>query len=40
MNILNRNVVASLVNNFLEGRGNRRLIWSLLNVEQACEEYL
>ena len=33
--------VQALVNDHLEGRENRRLlIWSLLNLEQFCEEYL
>jgi asparagine synthase (glutamine-hydrolysing) len=38
---LDRGTVHSLVNDHLEGRENRRLlIWSLLNIEQMCEEYL
>jgi len=38
---LDRGTVHDLVNDHLEGRENRRLlIWSLLNLEQFCEEYL
>jgi asparagine synthase (glutamine-hydrolysing) len=37
---LDREVVASFINEHLEGKQNRRLlIWSLLNLEQLCEEY-
>jgi len=38
---LDRATVQRLVNDHLEGRGNRRLlIWSLLNLEQWCETFL
>jgi len=38
---LDREAVVDLVSDHLEGRENRRLlIWSLLNLEQMCEEYL
>ena len=34
-------VILSLIDDHFEGRENRRLlIWSLLNLEQWCEEYL
>ncbi|MGI3903983.1 MAG: asparagine synthase (glutamine-hydrolyzing) [Janthinobacterium lividum] len=37
---LDRDTVLSLVDDHLQGRQNRRLlIWSLLNLEQVCEEY-
>ncbi len=37
---LDRTVVHSLISDHLEGRENRRLlIWSLLNLEQVCEEF-
>ena len=37
---LDRGTVHAFVNDHLEGRENRRLlIWSLLNIEQMCEEY-
>ncbi len=37
---LDRGVAESLISDHLEGRENRRLlIWSLLNLEQACEEF-
>jgi asparagine synthase (glutamine-hydrolysing) len=39
--LLDAHSVQALVNDHLEGRENRRLlIWSLLNLEQFCEEYL
>ncbi|MGO4573051.1 asparagine synthase (glutamine-hydrolyzing) [Microvirga sp. 2TAF3] len=38
---LDKRTIQSLVTDHLEGRENRRLlIWSLLNFEQFCEEYL
>lgn len=38
---LDAKVVQTLVNDHLEGRENRRLlIWSLLNLEKWCEQYL
>lgn len=38
---LDRDLTVGLINDHLEGRENRRLlIWSLLNLEQWCEEYL
>jgi len=37
---LDRDTVLALVDDHLQGRENRRLlIWSLLNLEQVCEEY-
>ena len=37
---LDRDTVHALVDDHLQGRENRRLlIWSLLNLEQVCEEY-
>jgi asparagine synthase (glutamine-hydrolysing) len=40
-NYLDQDAVRELVNEHLEGRQNRRLlIWSLLNVEQWCWQYL
>lgn len=40
-NYLDRKEVLSLVDEHLEGRQNRRLfIWSLLNVEEWCHQYL
>jgi asparagine synthase (glutamine-hydrolysing) len=39
--VLNRKAVCELIDDHLEGRQNRRLlIWSLLNLEQWCEEFL
>ena len=39
--VLNRKAVCELIEDHLEGRQNRRLlIWSLLNLEQWCEEFL
>jgi asparagine synthase (glutamine-hydrolysing) len=39
--VLDRGAVASLVEEHLQGQQNRRLlIWSLLNVNQWCEEFL
>jgi asparagine synthase (glutamine-hydrolysing) len=38
---LDKKAVTALIDDHLEGRENRRLlIWSLLNLEQWCEEYL
>ncbi len=38
---LDREAIQNLVNEHLEGKQNRRLlIWSLLNVEQWCEQFL
>ena len=38
---LDRDLAVGLINDHLEGRENRRLlIWSLLNLEQWCEEYI
>jgi asparagine synthase (glutamine-hydrolysing) len=38
---MDRGTVQALVSDHLEGRQNRRLLlWSLLNVEQWCEEFL
>ena len=38
---LDKKTVTALIDDHLEGRENRRLlIWSLLNLEQWCEEYL
>jgi asparagine synthase (glutamine-hydrolysing) len=38
---LDRQIIQRLINEHLEGRGNRRLlIWSLLNVEQWCDRFL
>ncbi len=40
-NYLDRACALELINDHLEGRENRRLlIWSLLNVEQWCQEFL
>lgn len=40
-NYLDRHAVQTLINEHLEGKNNRRLfIWSLLNFEYWCEEYL
>lgn len=38
---LDQDLTVGLINDHLEGRENRRLlIWSLLNLEQWCEEYI
>jgi asparagine synthase (glutamine-hydrolysing) len=40
-NVLDRTAVHGLIDDHLEGRENRRLlIWSLLSLEQWCEEFL